>query len=147
MKRIVVKEPGKPLKIETVDMKYVCELKKFIGTDDTICEKLQINEGGIFLVVDEEGWPKGYDFNFYTPSTSQLFPIQKIVGNACFVRIKPLNIEEDPYDYEIETLTTADIVFYILPIFRKQSVLKEIFHELFPDEKTYLKPVFIPMDC
>lgn len=104
--RIAIKEVGKTIRYELVSDKYVTNCaKRYLSSYP---DKVYMADGYLFCMIDEEGLPKELPVNFLMEMKMQEFPIQKIVGTAVFIRVKPLT-DYDPYDYEITDLTDDDI--------------------------------------
>ena len=146
LKRIVYKAPGHAPKVMHVDAKYLCNLKHLVANAD-IVEHVPmipaIGEGSpIQICVDEVGHPKKLPFNFYIPIISVYFPLQKIMGVAVFVRFKPLNICEDDYDYQIDSLNDEEInLICEFLTDENQAIFESEFNKMYPDMNTYLTPV------
>ena len=146
LKRIVYKAPGHAPKVMHVDAKYLCNLKHLVANADIVEHVPMIPaivEGSpIQICVDEDGHPKGLPFNFYIPVQSTFFPIQMIVGVAVFAKFKPLNIYEDDYDYQLDSLNDTEIK--LINEFLNngnQAVLEKEFKQMYPDMNSYWTPV------
>lgn len=108
---IGVKEVGKPLEMRRTSEKYRSDCcTKIMGLKEfDRCDYIALSNDGLFLALDEEGLLKDLPINFYIETTSTDFPIQKMVGTAVFVRIKPVNVwEHEIWDFEVEPMTTKD---------------------------------------
>ena len=146
LKRIVYKAPGHAPKVMHVDAKYLCNLKHLVANTDIVEHVPMIPaivEGSpIQICVDEDGHPKKLPFNFYIPINSVYFPLQKIMGVAVFVRFKPLNICEDDYDYQIDSLNDEEInLICEFLTDENQAIFESEFNKMYPDMNTYLTPV------
>ena len=146
LKRIVYKAPGHAPKVMHIDAKYKCHLKNLVANADIIEHVPMIpavvEESPIQICVDEDGHPKGLPFNFYIPVQSTFFPIQMIVGVAVFAKFKPLNIYEDDYDYQLDSLSDTEIK--LINEFLdsgNQAVLEKEFKQMYPDMNSYWTPV------
>ena len=146
LKRIVYKARGHAPKVMHVDAKYLCNLKHLVANADIVEHVPMIPaivEGSpIQICVDEDGHPKKLPFNFYIPINSVYFPLQKIMGVAVFVRFKPLNICEDDYDYQIDSLNDEEInLICEFLTDENQAIFESEFNKMYPDMNTYLTPV------
>ena len=130
-KLIAYKEPGKLINLEATTKQYRSDCcNQLVGVSNHgRCSYVALTTDGLFLACDEDGLAKELPLNFYIEVNSKYFPIQKIVGNAVFVRIKPVDIyTQSIWDYEIEPLTKRDL-FLIANILRDdyQGILKKKF--------------------
>lgn len=106
--KIAVKEVGKELQIIETNEKYRSKCaRKYTGEEQYI--DCVILGKDFALVVNEDGLPLDLPMNFLIETTSPHYPIQKIVGNAVFIRTKPVNPLKEIYDYEVTDLTQEDI--------------------------------------
>lgn len=146
LKRIVYKAPGHAPKVMHVDAKYLCNLKHLVANADIVEHVPMIPaivEGSpIQICVDEDGHPKKLPFNFYIPVQSAFFPIQMIVGVAVFAKFKPLNIYEDDYDYQLDSLNDTEIK--LINEFldgNNQAIFESEFRRRYPNMQSYLTPI------
>ena len=110
--KIGVKEVGKPVQyIEIEDIyRYDCAAKM-------INNKIHITPQFVYLTpdcllslaVDEDGLARELPTNFLLSMPNSLWPIQKMVGTAVFIRTKPVIGLQEIWDYEIDDLTAEDI--------------------------------------
>lgn len=116
--------------IVDIDEKYRTNFaRKLIGQDSYIqCVRLD-NAGTFFLAVDEDGLAKQLDPNFFIELHGfEESRIDPIVGDVVFIKTKPLNYEEDNYDYEVVDITVEDFkIFMNLLNPKKQQDLFERF--------------------
>lgn len=106
--KIIIKRVGKEPKLEQVNNRYRCELKDMINAD--ILETVKLSEDGLFQMwVDEDGLPRQLDVNFLMAMSNPHYPIQLIVGDVIFVRIKKPDYTKELYDYEIDDIAMADL--------------------------------------
>lgn len=146
LKRIVYKAPGHAPKVMHIDAKYKCHLKKLVANADII-ESVPmmptIVEGSpVQICVDEDGHPKKLPFNFYISVQSAFFPIQMIVGVAVFAKFKPLNIYEDDYDYQLDSLNDTEVK--LIKEFldeNNQAIFEGEFRRRYPNMQSYLTPI------
>lgn len=107
MKMIIKKVGCDPQLIET-DKKYRCDTKDMIGAD--ILETVKITDDGLFQMwVDEDGLPRQRDLNFLMAMNNPMYPIQMIVGDVMFVRIKKPDYSKELWDYEIDDIRAEDM--------------------------------------
>lgn len=64
----------------------------------------------LMMMVDEDGLCKELETNFLIEMQSPVYPIEKIVGDVVFMRLKKLseNEEDEVDDYEVVDLTEGD---------------------------------------
>ena len=109
--KIGIKEVGKPFTEAITTEKYrsdCCNEIVGVGKYDR-CDYIALSNDGLYLAVDEEGLCKDLPLNFYIHVNNPYYPIQKIVGTAVFVRIKPVNtFTQSIWDYEVEPLRDND---------------------------------------
>lgn len=110
MPKIIVKEPGKEMRVVDFDGKYRCDVKPFLGEDITL-EYVQMQGGEdsrLAMVCDEDGKIKQLPYNFCLPL--QFWGVDAIVGTICFVRYRWENPwEKELWDFELMDLTDEDI--------------------------------------
>lgn len=113
-----------PLETKAV---YQCDLKSHIGADTL--DSVALTNDGLYLFVDGEGHGKGLKHNFFLGFKRNDFPVQTIIGQVLFARLKPLDYSDgEPYDYEIDSITESDIeLINKLLAEDLQNVLKEKF--------------------
>ena len=136
-----------PLLVET-KAHYRCDVKDLIKTD--VLEMVKLNDSGLYMLTDEEGFFKKLRHNFFLQFLSPTHPIQTIVGDVIFTRFKPIDYgKESPYDYEIESITEEDIQFINSFLNRKvQEQWKRAFearHGSQDDPKNYWRYTITPM--
>ena len=105
----MVKEPGKEIRFEEVKAKYRYQaLKNYI---DVSKEYIYLNhDRTLMIAVAEDGLLKNLETNFYLSIDSDIYPIQKIVGTAVFLRTKPIhNPIEVMEDLELSEIRDSDI--------------------------------------
>lgn len=131
---IAIKKVGSPIEFTTTSIRYLCDMKKVIGSNYAP-EPVPLGNG-LVMLADEEGRMKGLKHNFYMWFPKSSFPYQTIIGTVAFVRIKPVNTYGEIYDYEIGELTKDDRVF-INSIFDKefQNKLKTEFIKRYKSEE------------
>ncbi len=112
---IAIKKPKKELHYMVLDddkTYYCCDIGKTLLDNGYSKEKPivqyvkllgDIHSGLLLMLVNEEGAVReGFDFNF------NLSYQTSILGNAIFVRTKPIKDDEELWDYEVTNLTAAD---------------------------------------
>lgn len=106
MKALLRKTDGSMNYVEC-DEKYLLDYsKKFLGKDTSI-EYVFMNDDLTFVMtVDEDGHLKELPFNFFISTTSPFYPVQIIVGDVLFFRIKKHKYGEE--DYEVEDITNEE---------------------------------------
>lgn len=142
-KRIVLKKPGEAPQVIEAELQYRCELKQYIGDYVETCP---IADSNLVFACDEEGHPKGLPFNCYAETASVTFPVQMLVGNIVFTRIKqPVNPYDELYDYEIESLTDEEIDFINKVVLsdENQKECGECFRNRYKSMSKYTSPVVI----
>lgn len=132
--KIAIKRVGSPLEITTTSVQYRCDMKEFINSD-RIPEMVSLGNN-LFLLADEDGRMKKLKHNFYLFLPQRSFPVQTIIGAVAFVRIKPILSVGEIYDYELDSITDADVEF-INTILEPETQcrLKEVFLDLYKDEE------------
>lgn len=116
--KIAIKKVGSPIEFTTTTIKYLCDMKKVVGSKYAP-ETVPLGNG-LVMLADEEGRMKRLKHNFYMWLPKSYTPYQSIIGTVVFVRIKPVNPNEELYDYEIGDLTEAD-----------ERIINSIFDEVF----------------
>lgn len=111
--KIIVKEPKKEAKETDIDgLKYRTDICKLFIKDayfeSVIVYDNPTDPSLLVMMVDEEGLMKELPINFLIEHNSPVFPIQKIVGTAVFIRIKKIGYNDDVPDYEVIDLTEGD---------------------------------------
>lgn len=141
MKNIVIKKVKENKEVISTDKRYVGDLKEYLNAD-FYPESVELSSKGLFCCVDEDGYPKNLDFNIFIPTLSPDFPIQRLVGNVVFYRVKPVNYSGEIYDYEIGELTEKDleIINKILSE-DEQKRYNKMFNVMYNSVDNYLKPI------
>lgn len=108
--KIAIKEVGKELSFAEVSDKYrLACVKKYTGRSDP-AEFVSLSlDGRLTLAVNENGLPLHLPTNFLMAMNNPHFPVQKMVGTVVFTRIKPVETDEEIWDYELTDLTDEDI--------------------------------------
>ena len=113
--KIAVKEVGKDVEVKEVsDFKYRGDIFESI-VKDAYVESVTVADSEtessyLTFCIDEDGLLKNLPFNFLINTNNPLYPIQKIVGTAVFMRIKKFDaLLEDVWDYEPIDLTERDL--------------------------------------
>lgn len=110
MAKIIVKEPGKEMRVVDFDGKYRCDVKPFLGEDITL-EYVQMQGGEdsrLAMVCDEDGKIKQLPYNFCLPL--QFWGVDAIVGTVCIVRFRWEDPwEKDLWDFELMDVTPEDV--------------------------------------
>lgn len=120
--KIAVKRPNED-KIEIVEISSVggwSEMAKIVGGGERVTlDRVHFSESPyeLTMYVDDNGLMKELPLNFYLESNNIFYPVQSIVGTACFARGK---IVDDDIVYE--DLTDKDIAFIILIIERGRCI-------------------------
>lgn len=142
MKNIVIKRVNASKEVLNIEKRYVGDLKEYLNAD-FYPESVELSSKGLFCCVDEDGYPKNLDFNIFIPTLSPNFPIQRLVGNVAFYRLKPVNYSGEIYDYEIGDLTEKDyeIINKILSE-NEQKRYEKMFNAMYNSVDDYLKPIF-----
>lgn len=132
---IAIKKVGSPIEFTTTPIRYLCDMKKVIGS--RYAPETVVLGNGLVMLADEEGRIKGLKHNFYMWFPNSSFPYQTIIGTVAFVRIKPVATIGEIYDYEIGELTKDDRDF-INAIFDKsfQNELKTEFIKRYKSEES-----------
>lgn len=108
--RIIIKKVGKEPEMMDVDAVYRCDVISMLNTD--LADTIYLSEDTLFrLWVDEEGLIKQLDLNFFISTNNPFFPIQTIVGDVIFARIKKPDHTKELYDYELDNITKEDILY------------------------------------
>lgn len=113
MPKIIVKEPGKEMRVLDFGGVYRMDVKPFIG-EDAMLEFINCNSqsGDTFLnmVCDEDGKLKQLPMNFYM-LFGGMGMLDRIVGTVCFIRYKWENpdTEEGLDDFKLVDVTDSDI--------------------------------------
>lgn len=134
MTKIARKKVGMQLELLNVNDKYRIDCsKKVLGLDlqKDYVEFVPLERTcSLFIGVDESGLQKDLSTNFLLSMNNPHFPIQKMVGDVVFVRIKQPESPGEIYDYEIVDLTSNDIILInkILDI-HYQGYLKSKFQD------------------
>ena len=141
MKNIVIKKVKENKEVISTDKRYVGDLKEYLNAD-FYPESVELSSKGLFCCVDEDGYPKNLDFNIFIPTLSPDFPIQRLVGNVVFYRVKPVNYSGEICDYEIGELTEKDleIINKILSE-DEQKRYNKMFNVMYNSVDNYLKPI------
>lgn len=141
MKNILIKKVKENKEVISTDKRYVGDLKEYLNAD-FYPESVELSSKGLFCCVDEDGYPKNLDFNIFIPTLSPDFPIQRLVGNVVFYRVKPVNYSGEIYDYEIGELTEKDleIINKILSE-DEQKRYNKMFNVMYNSVDNYLKPI------
>ena len=141
MKNIVIKRVNASKEVLNIEKRYVGDLKEYLNAD-FYPESVELSSKGLFCCVDEDGYPKNLDFNIFIPTLSPNFPIQRLVGNVVFYRLKPVNYSGEIYDYEIGELTEKDleIINKILSE-DEQKRYNKMFNVMYNSVDNYLKPI------
>jgi len=107
--KIIIKRVGKEPEMMNVNAVYRCDVISMINTDLT--DTIHLSEDTLFRMwVDEEGLIKQLDLNFFIATNNPFFPIQTIVGDVIFARIKKPDYTKELYDYELDNITKEDIL-------------------------------------
>lgn len=109
--KIIRKSVEKPLEILETDVKYFQDCAKTYLGSETYIESCYIDGTQFIMAVDEDGICKNLPHNFYMRFSNDDFPVQKIVGDALFIRCKPVRPWGEIYDYEVSNITTEDIAW------------------------------------
>lgn len=141
MKNIVIKRVNESKEVISTDKRYVGDLKEYLNAD-FYPEFVQLSSSGLFCCVDEDGYPKNLDFNIFIPTLNPNYPIQRLVGNVVFYRLKPVNYDGEIYDYEIDNLTEKDleIINQILDE-DEQNKYSKMFNAMYNSVDDYIKPI------
>lgn len=99
------------MEILETNAKYFQECAKAYLGDETYIESCYIDGTQFMMAVDEDGICKNLPHNFYMRFTNDDFPVQKIVGDALFIRCKPARSWGEIYDYEVGNITKSDIAW------------------------------------
>ena len=111
MSRVAIKRVGEALQFLEVEEKYRGKFARQTLSDADIVQYVSFGNN-IFMGCDEDGLMRDLPFNFYIETNSPVYPLQKIVGDVVFVKVKPINpFIEVVYDYEIIPLTDEDCVY------------------------------------
>lgn len=111
MSRVAIKRVGEALQFLEVEEKYRGKFARQTLSDADIVQYVSFGNN-IFMGCDEDGLMCDLPFNFYIETNSPVYPLQKIVGDVVFVKVKPINpFIEEVYDYEIIPLTDEDCVY------------------------------------
>lgn len=142
MKNIVIKRVNESREVLNIEKRYVGDLKEYVNAD-FYPEFVQLSSSGLYCCVDEDGYPKNLDFNIFIPTLNPNYPIQRLVGNVVFYRLKPVNYDGEIYDYEIDNLTEKDleIINQILDE-DEQKRYEKMFNAMYNSVDDYLKPIF-----
>lgn len=109
MPKIIVKEPGKEMRVENFDGKYRCDVRPLLGEDVTL-EYVGMKDDGdtrLCMVLDEDGKIKRLPRNFLIPLN---YGIDTIVGTVCIVRFRWENPwEKELWDFELMDVTPEDV--------------------------------------
>jgi len=133
MRSVIVKFPGKPVEVKSVDAKYRVDCKSLIlGDGDTLQfveMPMRIGSSCFCMMCDEEGLIKGLDFNFYLPMEETgrgMIRVDKIVGNVVFMRYRWENpYEKELWDFCLEDVTEQDIAT-VKKMFDEGSALQKL---------------------
>lgn len=141
MKNIVIKRVNESKEVISTDKRYVGDLKEYLNVD-FYPEFVQLSSSGLYCCVDEDGYPKNLDFNIFIPTLNPNYPIQRLVGNVVFYRLKPVNYDGEIYDYEIDNLTEKDleIINQILDE-DEQNKYSKMFNAMYNSVDDYIKPI------
>lgn len=141
MKNIVIKRVNESKEVISTDKRYVGDLKEYVNAD-FYPEFVQLSSSGLYCCVDEDGYPKNLDFNIFIPTLNPNYPIQRLVGNVVFYRLKPVNYDGEIYDYEIDNLTEKDleIINQILDE-DEQNKYSKMFNAMYNSVDDYIKPI------
>lgn len=141
--RVIVKEPNEDFRVVSTDIKYVGDLKSLIGTNFYPETVYLGGNTGLYFCADEDGYPKGSEFNIFLPTLSYDYPVQRLVGTIVFYRVKPIDYCGEIYDYEVGDLSDCDIsVIADLLQSENQKQLKKEFEFRYSSIDEYLKPIF-----
>ena len=141
MKNIVIKRVNESKEVLNIEKRYVGDLKEYVNAD-FYPESVELSSKGLFCCVDEDGYPKNLDFNIFIPTLNPNYPIQRLVGNVVFYRLKPVNYSGEIYDYEIGDLTEKDyeIINKILSE-NEQKRYEKMFNAMYNSVDDYIKPI------
>lgn len=141
MKNIVIKRVNESREVLNIEKRYVGDLKEYVNAD-FYPEFVQLSSSGLYCCVDEDGYPKNLDFNIFIPTLNPNYPIQRLVGNVVFYRLKPVNYDGEIYDYEIDNLTEKDleIINQILDE-DEQNKYSKMFNAMYNSVDDYIKPI------
>lgn len=132
--KIILKESSSPtLLIINTNKKYRGDIKELINAE--LIEIVRLDDSGLCLLVDEDGYGKDLPHNFFLSFGNSVYPIQTIIGDVVFARLKPLDYSNgEPWDYELESLTESDIQT-IKQILRDdvQAKYRSMFENLYGD--------------
>lgn len=107
--KVIVKEVGKKLVVRDIDCKYRNECGDLIEKNITK-EYVTIKDKELYMVVDEDGINKNLSLNFLISTNNPFYPVQIIVGDVVFCRIKWENpLEKELYDFEVADITEEDL--------------------------------------
>lgn len=107
--KVIVKEVGKKLVVRDIDCKYRNECGDLIEKNITK-EYVTIKDNELYMVVDEDGINKNLSLNFLISTNNPFYPVQIIVGDVVFCRIKWENpLEKELYDFEVADITEEDL--------------------------------------
>lgn len=107
--KVIVKEVGKKLVVRDIDCKYRNECGDLIEKNITK-EYVTIKDKELYMVVDEDGINKNLSLNFLISTNNPFYPVQIIVGDVVFCRIKWENpLEKELYDFEVANITEEDL--------------------------------------
>ena len=125
--KIAVKRPNED-KIEFVEISSVggwSEMAKIVGGGERVTldrVHFTANPYELTMYVDDNGLLKELPLNFYLETDNYYYPVQAIVGTACFARGK---IVDDDVVYE--DLTEIDKAFIVL-IIEKGKCINGVAH-------------------
>lgn len=107
--KIILKKSNSPtLSIINTKRKYRGDIKELINAERI--EIVWLDDSGLCLLVDEDGYGKDLPHSFFLSFVNSAYPVQTIIGNVVFARLKPLDYSNgDPWDYELDSLTDSDI--------------------------------------
>lgn len=106
--KVILKKVNEDIQIVETDKQYVNEACKEVLGEDCRYERVGIDRN-LNMYCFEDFIDRGLDMNFAMMTSNPYLPLQFIAGDVVFIRIKPVNIFEEIWDYEVDDITEDDI--------------------------------------